>query len=91
MTITNVYISQESQEVLIEAAALKKISVEELASEILGEGIRSRLLKNDIHEHLIQNSNVNIPLAGLQPYAFHAKPEESALSSDEWTMESEEG
>lgn len=90
MTITNVYISQESQEILIRAAALKKVSVEELASEILDVGIHSQLLKNDIHEQLTQNTNVNNPLAGLQPYSFYMTPEESALLSDEWTMEIEE-
>ncbi|MEH2060770.1 MAG: hypothetical protein V7K50_00620 [Nostoc sp.] len=40
---SNIYISQETQESLIKAAALKKMSVEELASSILSESIQEKL------------------------------------------------
>ena len=40
---TNIYISQETQESLIKAAALKGISVEELATSILRESIEKKL------------------------------------------------
>lgn len=88
MTVTNVYLAQEAQELLIKAAAAKNVSVEKLASEILAEGIQIQLSELKTSDR--PNGSPN-PLANLQPYAFHAKPEESALSSDEWSMESEEG
>jgi hypothetical protein len=87
MTVTNIHIAQEAQELLIKAAAAKNISVEKLASEILAEGIQIQLSELETSDR--PNSRFN-PLNNLQPYAFHAKPEESALSSDEWSMESEE-
>ncbi len=88
MTVTNVHIAQEAQELLIKAAAAKNVSVEKLASEILAEGIQIQLSELETSDR--PNSSFN-PLANLQPYAFHAKPEESALSPDEWSMENEEG
>ncbi len=39
---TNIYISQETQESLVKAAALQKVSVEELASSILKESIKEK-------------------------------------------------
>jgi hypothetical protein len=87
MTVTNVYLAQEAQELLIKAAAAKNVSVEKLASEILAEGIQIHLFELETSDRPNSSSN---PLANLQPYAFHAKPEESALSSDEWSMESGE-
>ncbi len=80
MTVTNIHIAQEAQELLIKAAAAKNVSVDELASEILAEGIQIQLSELEISDR--PNSSLN-PLANLQPYVFHAKPEESALSSDE--------
>jgi hypothetical protein len=88
MTVTNVYLAQEAQELLIKAAAAKNVSVEKLASEILAQGIQIQL--SELERSDRPNSGFN-PLANLQPYTFHATPEESALSSDEWSMESEEG
>jgi hypothetical protein len=88
MTVNNVHIAQEAQELLIKAAAAKNVSVEKLASEILAEGIQIQLSEPETSD--LQNHGFN-PLANLQPYAFHARPEESALSSDEWSIESEEG
>jgi hypothetical protein len=89
MTVTNVHIAQEAQELLIKAAAAKNVSVERLASEILAEGIQVQLSELETSDRPNSGSGFN-PLANLQPYAFYAKPEESALSSDEWSMESEE-
>jgi hypothetical protein len=87
MTVTNVYFAQEAQELLIKAAAAKNVSVEKLASEILAEGVQTRPSGIEISDRPNSSSN---PLANLQPYAFPAKPEESALSSDEWSMESDQ-
>ena len=39
---TNIYISQETQESLIKAAAFKEMSVEELASSIWRESIQEK-------------------------------------------------
>ncbi|NEP35154.1 hypothetical protein, partial [Moorena sp. SIO3B2] len=41
MFITNIKISQNSQDILIKAAAKKRMSVEDLASEILSDAARS--------------------------------------------------
>jgi hypothetical protein len=88
MTVTNVHLAQAEQELLIKAAAAKNVSVEKLASEILAEGIQIQLSELKTSDHPNRGFN---PLANLQPYAFHAKSEESALSSEEWSIESEEG
>ncbi|MDF5735480.1 MULTISPECIES: hypothetical protein [unclassified Nostoc] len=42
MVLINIYISQQTQESLIKAAALKEISVEELASSILRGSIQKK-------------------------------------------------
>jgi hypothetical protein len=89
MTFANVQIDQKSLEILIKAAAAKNVSVEKLASEILSEAIQTHFSEDVLGVRPKQNKVFN-PLTNLQPYAFHAKPEESALSSDEWSMESEE-
>lgn len=88
MTVTNVHISLEAQQILIKAAALKNVSVEELASEVLNEGIQTRLTEGTMSDQLQQESETN-PLTDLQPYAFYATPEESVLPSDDWEMERE--
>jgi hypothetical protein len=91
MTVTNVHITQEAQKLLIRAATSRNVSVEELASEILSQGIQSQLSEIAMNHQSHHKSNVN-PLTGLQPYAFYATPEESGLPSDEWNMEEcEEG
>jgi hypothetical protein len=88
MTVTNVHLAQEAQELLIKAAAAKNVAVEKLASEILAEGIQIQLSALETSDR--PNSSFN-PLANLYPYAFHAKlKESSALSSDEWSMESDQ-
>jgi hypothetical protein len=90
MTVTNVHITQEAQKLLIRAAAFKNVSVEELASEILSQGIQSQLSEIAANHQSHHKSNVN-PLVGLQPYAFYATPEESGFPSDDWNIEHEEG
>ncbi|NJM68351.1 MAG: hypothetical protein HC851_23145 [Acaryochloris sp. RU_4_1] len=90
MTVTNVHISLEAQQILIKAAALKNVSVEELASEVLDDGIQTRLTEKVVSDELQQESEMN-PLADLQPYAFYATPEESVLLSDDWDMEHRKG
>ncbi len=86
MTVTHVQITQEEQELLIKAAAQKNMSVEALASEILGQGIHSQLSDVEEESALISPERTN-PLAGLQPYRYDAEPEESVLDSDDWNME----
>jgi hypothetical protein len=90
MTVTNVHITQEAQKLLIRAAAFRNISVEELASEILSQGIQSQLPEITMNHRPHPKSNVN-PLAGLKPYIFYATPEESGFPADEWEVEHEEG
>ncbi|NET54916.1 MAG: hypothetical protein F6K47_01520 [Symploca sp. SIO2E6] len=87
MIITNIKISQHSQEILLEAAAKKRISVEELASEILNEAIHNKLsgivtIGEDKKEY-----SPNL-LANKQPYAYHADPEEPAIPLEDWDIES---
>ncbi len=90
MTWTNVHISKEEQALLIKAAALQKVSVEDLASQILGEAIQEKLSGVGTSESPDREVKTN-PLAGLQPYAYEASPEESAFPADEWSMEQQEG
>jgi hypothetical protein len=85
MTVTNVQISPESQAILIKTAALHHVSVEEMASKILGEGIQAQLSKATPSLSKPETS-VN-PLSDLQPYAYLATPEESVLPDDQWDME----
>lgn len=86
MTVTNVQITPESQAILIKAAALHHISVEELASKILGEGIQAQLSEAKILSPTTPKMLMN-PLLDLQPYAYHAAPEESVFADEEWDME----
>lgn len=86
MTVTHVQISQKSQELLIQAAAQKNVSVEALASEILDHGIQIQLSDTRASTKLVESKPRN-PLAGLQPYRYDADPEESILDNDEWNME----
>ena len=86
MTVTHVQISQKAQELLIQAAAQKQVSVEALASEILAHGIQVQLSDTQVSMDLPESKPEN-PLAGLQPYQYDAEPEESVLDSDDWNME----
>jgi hypothetical protein len=90
MTVTSIYFAQKAQDFLTKAAAARNVSVEKLASEILAEGIQVNLGDLEMSHDSKQSYSAN-SLAGLQPYAFYATPEESAFSCDEWTMETEEG
>jgi len=82
---TNIYISQEAQESLIKAAALKGISVEELATSILRESIEKKLTKINDSSEKEGTFTVN-PLVNMQPYAYLADPNEPAISPDDWEM-----
>lgn len=89
MTWTNVHITQADRDLLIRAAALQKVSVEQLASEILAEAIQEKL-KSVLLDHLPADQVSTNPLAGLEPYAYNATPEESAFPSSEWNMEQQQ-
>lgn len=77
MPTTNIHISLEAQQLLIKAAAVKRMSVEDLASEILNEVIQDKLSAT------IQDAeaplNLKPALAGTEPFFFHGTPEESGL------------
>ena len=82
---TNIYISQETQESLIKAAALQQISVEELASSILKESIKEKFGKISDSSENKRKFAVN-PLTKMQPYAYLADPNEPAISPDDWEI-----
>ncbi len=82
---TNIYISKQAQDVLVKAAALQKISVEELASSILIETIQEKF--GNINDDSGSQSNFTVnPLTEMQPYAYLADPNEPAISPDDWEM-----
>lgn len=81
---TNIYISKEAQNVLVKAAALQKISIEELASSILKETIQEKFA--DINDSSKQSKIAINPLTKMQPYAYLAEPNEPAISPDDWGM-----
>jgi hypothetical protein len=87
MISTNIYLSQESQQLLIKAAAIRHLSVENLASEILNEVIQDKL-SSEIKEPETQTKR-KPALAGTEPFIFYGTPEESVLPADEWDMEKE--
>jgi hypothetical protein len=81
MTWTNINLTNEVQEILIKAAAIQNVSVEELASKILNNAVKEKLAQNILFQ---SPERVILPLAGRQPYSYDATPEESALPVDEW-------
>lgn len=81
---TNIYISKQAQDVLVKAAALQKISVEELASSILIETIQEKF--GDINDSSEQSKFAVNPLTEMQPYAYLAEPNEPAISADDWEI-----
>ncbi|BAY22045.1 hypothetical protein NIES2100_18080 [Calothrix sp. NIES-2100] len=87
MLTTNIHLSQEAQKILIQAAAFKQISVEDLVSEILNEVITEKL------SCMITDTETKPKrqpaLAGTEPFVFYGTPEESGLPADEWDMEKE--
>ncbi|MDJ0535247.1 MAG: hypothetical protein QNJ70_22630 [Xenococcaceae cyanobacterium MO_207.B15] len=84
---TNIHLSQEAQQILIQAAAVKRMSVEDLASELLNEVIHDKL------SSIIKDTEPKLKrkpaLAGTEPFIFYGTPEESGLPADEWDMEKE--
>ncbi|MEH2271798.1 MAG: hypothetical protein V7K68_25790 [Nostoc sp.] len=82
---TNIYISQETQESLIKAAALKEISVEELASSILRESIQEKFGQISYSSENQGKFAIN-PLVKMQPYAYLADPNEPVISPEDWEM-----
>lgn len=89
MTWTNVHLSQADRDLLIKAAALQQVSVEQLASQMLAEAIQEKL-KGVLLDRMPAEEVSTNPLAGLEPYAYNAAPEESAFSSSEWNMEQQQ-
>jgi len=83
---TNVSISKETQKLLIKAAAARKVSVEKLASEILNESIQNKFSEIDTNAAVKPKYTSN-PLANMQPYAYHADPEQPAIPLEDWDME----
>lgn len=87
MISTNVYLGDEVKKLLIKAAAVKQVSVEALASEIINEAIRQKF-------SVILEDTVSIPkrkpaLAGTEPFYFWGTPEESGIPADEWEIEND--
>lgn len=87
MISTSIHLSQKAQQILIKAAAIKQMSVEDLASEILNEVIQDKL-SSTIKETETQLKH-KPTLAGTKPFMFYGTPEESGLPVDEWYMETE--
>ena len=79
---TNIYISQETQESLIKAAALKEMSIEELASSILRESIQEKF--GEISYSSNQGKFAINPRREMQPYSYLADPNKPAISPDDW-------
>ena len=86
MVGTNVNISKKAQELLIKAAAERKVSVETLASEILNESIQSKFSQINTNAAVEKKHSSN-PLANMQPYAYYADPEQPAIPLEDWNME----
>ena len=84
---TNIHLSQEAQQILIQAAAVKRMSVEDLASELLNEVIHDKL--GSIIIDTEPKPKRKPALAGTEPFVFYGTPEESGLPADEWDMEKE--
>jgi hypothetical protein len=87
---TSIYISQETQESLIKAAALKQMSVEELASSILRESIQEKFGEISYSSESQSQFAVN-PLREMQPYAYLADPNEPVISPDDWEINQDFG
>ncbi len=72
---------------MIKAAAVKHMSVEDLASELLNEVIHDKL--GSIIIDTEPKPKHKPALAGTEPFVFYGTPEESGLPADEWNMEKE--
>jgi hypothetical protein len=86
MVGTNVNITKKAQELLIKAAAERKISVETLASEIINESIQNKFSQSNIDIEK-KNQDTPNPLLNMQPYAYYDDPEQPAIPLEDWYME----
>lgn len=86
MVGTNVNISKKARELLIKAAAERNVSIETLASEVLNESIQDKFSKNNVDVKR-ENLDISNPLWNLQPYAYYADPEATAIPVEDWDME----
>ena len=86
MVRTNVNISKKARELLIKAAGERNVSIETLASEILNESIQDRFSKNNVDVDR-ENLDISNPLCNLQPYAYYADLEASAIPVEDWDLE----
>lgn len=86
MVGTNVNISKKARELLIKAAAERNVSIETLASEVLNESIQDKFSKNNVDVKR-ENLDISNPLSNLQPYAYYADPEASAIPVEDWDIE----
>ena len=87
MISTNVYLNDEVKQLLIKAAAVRGISIESLASEIINEAIREQL--SVIIDDTIPGTKRKPALAGTKPFDFLGTPEESGIPADEWDIEND--
>ena len=85
MIKTSVKITSKAQELLIKAAAKKRMSVEDLASEILNEAVQNKFSEIVTIGKVKKEYPAN-PLANKQPYAYYADPEEPAIPIEDWDM-----
>jgi hypothetical protein len=83
----NVYLSDEVKQLLIEAAAVKQISVEALASEIINQAIREQF--GVVVEAPVSRPRRKPALANTEPFSFPGTPEEFGIPADEWNMEND--
>jgi hypothetical protein len=86
MVGTNVNITKKAQELLIKAAAERKVSVETLASEIINESIHNKFSQSNADTEKKNQDTLN-PLLNMQPYAYYADPEQPAIPLEDWDME----
>lgn len=86
MVGTNVNINKKTQELLIKAAAQRNVSIETLASEILNKSIQDKFSEDDTDVER-EKQDISNPLWNMQPYAYYADPEESAIPAEDWDME----
>ncbi len=87
MICTNVYLGDEVKKLLIKAAAVKQMSVEALASEIINEAIREQL--GVIVEDIVSTPKRKPALADTEPFYFFGTPEESGIPAEEWEIEND--
>jgi hypothetical protein len=87
MISTNVHLDDEVKQLLIKAAAVKGMSVEFLASEIINEAIREQF--SAVVEEIVPTPRRKPALAGTEPFSFLGTPEESGIPDDQWNMEND--